>query len=115
MIRFQADADLRHSILLGTIRREPMIDFQGAAEAGILGLPDPRVLQLAASQGRVLVSHDARTMPHHFADWLQHSESPGVLIVPQFLSTAAAIEELVLIWSATEATDWINRICRLPL
>ena len=115
MIRFQADADLRFSIVLGVLRREPAIDFQSAIEAKIPSLPDPEVLRLASEQGRVLVSHDAKTMPLHFAEFIAHTASPGVLIVPQHLAIAEAIDELVLIWSATDVSDWTNRICRLPL
>ena len=51
----------------------------------------------------------------HFGDFIAREESPGVLIVPQHLPTAEAVEELLLIWSATEASEWTNRICRLPL
>ncbi|HWQ36719.1 MAG TPA: hypothetical protein VNQ79_28060 [Blastocatellia bacterium] len=39
-IRFQADADLNEDILTGTRRREPLIDFQTADEAGNRDLND---------------------------------------------------------------------------
>jgi len=29
--------------------------------------------------------------------------------------TPVVVEDLLLIWSATEAEEWINRICFLPL
>jgi hypothetical protein len=73
------------------------------------------VLAIAAGEGRILVTHDYRTMPRHFADFIVTRESPGVLVVPQHLSVADAAEYLLLIWNATEAEEWINRICLLPL
>lgn len=115
MIRFQADADLNFTIVAGVLRREPALDFQDAHDGGIVGLADPEVLEVAAEQNRILVSHDVRTMPSHFADFLLERDSPGVLLIPQHLPISTAIEELVLIWSATEPTDWANRLCRLPL
>ncbi len=62
-IRFQADADLKHAIVSGLLRREPMIDFQTATQAGLAGLNDLEVLRISAREGRVLVTHDNRTMP----------------------------------------------------
>lgn len=31
------------------------------------------------------------------------------------LAVAVAVEDLLLVWSATEAQEWINRISFLPL
>jgi len=114
-IRYQADADLNEIIVLAVVRREPAIDFQTAAATGLRHLKDPEVLALAAREGRVLVSHDHQTMPRHFGSFIAANTSPGVLLVPQHLPIAAAVEELLLIWSAAEAEEFINRICFLPL
>ncbi|MBI3801070.1 MAG: DUF5615 family PIN-like protein [Deltaproteobacteria bacterium] len=114
-IRFQADADLNLIILLATIRREPRIDFLTAEAAGLTGLKDPEVLTIAAREGRVLVSHDQKTMPRHFAEFIAHTPSPGLLIVSQHLPVATAIADLLLIWFTTEAEEWINQIRFLPL
>ncbi len=114
-IRFQADADLNQLILLATVRREPAIDFQTAVAVGLMQLRDREVLAIAARERRVLVTHDQKTMPRHFADFITTETSTGLLVIPQHLSVAAAAEDLRLIWSATEADEWINRICFLPL
>ena len=96
-IRFQADADLRRSIVLGVRRREPVIDFRDAHEAGLRGLTDEQVLELAARHNRVLVSHDQKTMPQHFARFVASSTSPGLLIIPQRMPIGLAIEGILLI------------------
>ena len=114
-VRFQADADLNQIILLATIRREPAIDFQTAMTGGLPGIADPKVLARAAKDGRVLVTHDRKTMPRHFAEFIAHETSPGLLVIPQSLSVAAVVEDLILIWAATEAEEWVNRISILPL
>ena len=69
-IRFQADADLNQIVVKATLRLEPSIDFQTAQAAGLIGLRDPDVLRLAAEQGRILVSHDRKTMPTHFGQFI---------------------------------------------
>lgn len=101
--------------MLATLRREPSIDFLTADAADLSGLKDPEVLAVAARGGRVLVSHDQKTMPRHFADFIAHTPSPGLLLIPQHLPIAAVVEDLLLIWFASEAEEWVNRIRYLPL
>ncbi|MDZ4879014.1 MAG: hypothetical protein CLLPBCKN_008452 [Chroococcidiopsis cubana SAG 39.79] len=115
MIRYQADADLNQAIVTGVLRREPTIDFQTAFAAGLEGVKDPEVLAMAAQQQRILVSHDRRTMPLEFAQFMTGNQSSGVIIVSRKLPIEVAIEELLLIWAASSAAEWINRIAKLPL
>lgn len=114
-VRFQADADLNQTIVLATVRREPGIDFQSAVQADLKDLKDLEVLALAANAGRLLVTHDIKTMPGHFAEFIQTATSPGVLLVPQHLPVAAVVEEIILLWSVTDPEEWVNRIARIPL
>jgi hypothetical protein len=111
--RFQADADFNQRILLGLRRREPAVDFQDARTGGILDLLDSAVLLKSAALDRILVSHDRRTMPAHFARFLRGRSSPGLIIVPQDLDMA--IDDLLLIWAATEAKEWRGKVGYLPL
>ena len=91
------------------------MDFLLANDANPEAVPDPEVLRIASEQGRVLVSHDFKTMPRHFGNFLQMSgSSPGVFLVKQESPIGPVIEELVLIWSATDAEEWMNRILRIP-
>ena len=69
-IRFQADADFNQIIVKATLRLEPGIDFQTAHAANLAGMDDPDVLKLAAAEGRLLVSHDHKTMPTHFGQFI---------------------------------------------
>ncbi len=113
-IRFQADADLNQIIVKATIRREPTLDFQTAQAGNLPGLEDKEVLAIAAKEGRLLVTHDRKTLPHHFAEFITSETSPGVLIVPQKLPVAYVVAELILVWAASEAEEWVNRIHSLP-
>jgi hypothetical protein len=116
MVRFLADASLNHAIVTGCIRREPAIDFISAHAAKLEALNDVDVLALAAEQGRILVAHDFRTMPRHFAEFLATGvTSPGVFLVKQHTPLASVIEDLVLIWVASTPEDWKNRIVVIPL
>lgn len=114
-IKFQADADLNQIIVKATLRLEPAIDFQTAQMAELDGLGDPDVLKLAATQGRVLVTHDRRTMPKHFAQFVLSEDCPGILVVSQRFPASLVAEELLLIWSASEPEEWLNHLRSLPL
>jgi Domain of unknown function (DUF5615) len=114
-LRYQADADLNQAIVTGTLRKEPRIDFQTAFEADLEGVKDPEVLAIAAAQRRILVSHDRRTMPAEFAEFMTHQPSAGVIIVSRRLPIDVVIEELLMIWAASIAEEWIDRIAKLPL
>jgi len=114
-VRFQADADLNHIIVCATLRREPTIDFQTARAAKLSVLKDAAVLAFVAKEKRLLVTLDRKTIPHHFAEFITSQTSPGVLIVPQNLPVAHVVEDLILIWMATEAEERTNRIHSVSL
>jgi hypothetical protein len=71
MLRFLADANLDEGIVSGCRRREPTMDFMSAKDAKLEGVSGPDVLRIAAERGRILVSHDFKTMPHHFGHLLE--------------------------------------------
>jgi predicted nuclease of predicted toxin-antitoxin system len=114
-VKFQADADLDGRILRGLRRAAPEIDIRPAVDAGLPGLKDPEVLQIAADAERILVSQDRRTMPAHFARFSTGDQSPGVILLREATPISTAIEELVLIWSASEAKEWKGRLVWIPL
>ena len=75
----------------------------------------PRCLESPANEGRILVSHDLRTMPGHFGEFIAGTASPGLILIPQKLKSAVAIEQLLMIGLASEAEEWVNQVCFLPL
>ena len=114
-IRFQADADLNQIIVSAVVRRVPAIDFKTATAAALAGVDDPDVIARAARDDRVLVTHDQTTMPRHFGEFALKRRSPGLIVVPQYLSVSEAAEDLILIWTATAPEEWTNRIVFLPI
>lgn len=114
-IRFLADADLDYTIVQGVRRREPSIDFKSANDAGLEGLPDDKVLEIAGREGRVLVSHDKRTMPVHFAARVRLGlRSPGVLLAVPRATVGEVVESLLIIWASSREGEWVDQIHYLP-
>lgn len=113
-LRFQADNDLDQRIVTATKRLDSAIDFQTAPALGLHNVGDLDVLVLAAREGRVLVSHDRRTLPGHFRAFIASHESPGLIIVSRRLPIGRAAELLHLLWAASDASEYTNIIYSLP-
>ncbi|WP_121971398.1 DUF5615 family PIN-like protein [Leptolyngbya sp. BC1307] len=113
-VRFQADADLRQSIVVGMTSKQPDLDFRSANEAGLEGMKDPEVLAIAAHDNRVLVTHDRKTMPTEFGQFITTQTSAGVFVISQRLPIGAAIDALILIWEASTSEEWIDQIMTFP-
>jgi hypothetical protein len=114
-VRFLADADLDQDIVAGILRREPDVDFQLPQGVIADGMKDPEVLAIATSLGRILVTHDVRTMPRHFGEFINGSDCPGLILIPRSMPIGQAIEEILLIWHVSQAEEWTNLFRRLPL
>ena len=84
--------------------------------AGLRGTKDPTLLELAAEQDRILISHDRNTMTRRFYDRLPAGRSwPGLFIVPEHPGTVGeVIESLLLVWSASQAEEWRDQVVYLP-
>jgi hypothetical protein len=54
-------------------------------------------------------------MPKYFGRFIETQDSAGVLIISQNCETSVAIEELVLIWEASEPEEYLNLIRQIPL
>ena len=50
-----------------------------------------------------------------FARYTAAAPSPGVVLLREAIPIATAIEELILIWTASDAEEWIGRLVWIPL
>jgi hypothetical protein len=57
-LQFLADEDLDNDIVRDMLRRLPYLAIVRGQDVGLSGAPDPRVLEWAAQEGRVLLTHD---------------------------------------------------------
>ena len=110
-IRYQADNDLDQRIIDAVMRLAPESDFQTAPAAGFhTGTADPAVLRKAAEENRILVSHDLKTMPQHFREFIQQHTSPGVIIIRQEVAIRDAALWLQVFQEVGKPEDFINTI-----
>lgn len=114
--RFLADHDLRDSIVDGVLRRLPEAEFVRARDVGLAASPDPVVLEFAAANGYIVVSHDVNTMIGAARARVSAAHPmSGLLIVKQTDPVGPVIEDLVLIWESSDADEWFGQVVYLPL
>ena len=113
-VRYLADEDLHAGIIDGLRSREPAIDIVDAKTAGLRGKKNPALLELAAQQGRILITHDRNTMTAFFKERAASGASnPCIFVVPQ-TGRIGEIEALVLVWTASTVEEWQQQIVYLP-
>jgi hypothetical protein len=115
-VRFLADEDIDAAIIQGLRSREPAIDLIDVKTAGLRGTKDPALLELAAEERRIIISHDRETMTRYFYESLDSGKpTAGLFVVPQQPSAIGEIiESLLLVWTASQAQEWRNKIVYLP-
>ena len=114
--RFLADNDLNDAIVLAVLRREPAAEFARLRDLGMATWSDREVLNFAARERWIVVSHDVNTMREAAATRLVTGlPMSGLLLVHQRTPVSAIIESLLLIWAASEAEEWAGQIEFLPL
>lgn len=116
MIRFAADENLDNDIIRGVVRRNPEVDILRLQDAGLRGADDPAVLEWAAAQRRVLLTHDVATMTRFAYERVAAGrQMPGLFEIGTDLPLARAIEDVLLIAECTVDGEWEGQIRYLPL
>jgi hypothetical protein len=115
-LRFLVDEDFDNGILRGVIRKMPELDIVRVQDVGLSGAKDPEVLEWAAQNGRVLLTHDVSTMTAYASARVSGAlPMPGVFAVSQSLPIGKAIEEILLLAECSLQGEWEGQIRYLPL
>ncbi|MGH9897601.1 MAG: DUF5615 family PIN-like protein [Pyrinomonadaceae bacterium] len=116
MLRFLSDEDFNNRIVRGLLRRLPTLDLVRVQDVGLITCPDPEVLEWAASEGRIILTHDVSTMSEQAYNRV-NADLPmsGVVEISQDLPVAEAIEELILFAECSLENEWEGQVKFLPL
>jgi len=116
VLRLAADENFNNNIVRGILRRRRDADLVRVQDVGLSGADDPTVLEWAAEQGRVVVSHDVSTLRKHAYQRVAAGlRMPGVFEVPNTLSIGRAIDDLLLIIECSLEGEWEGQVRYLPL
>lgn len=116
MLRLAADENFNSDIVRGLVRRKPDVDIVRVQDVGLSGANDPTILEWAAREGRVVVTHDVSTMSKHAYERVATAQRmAGVFEVSTSLAVGDAIEDLLLIVECSLEGEWEGQVRYLPL
>ena len=116
MLRLAADENLNGDIVRGLLRRNSKLDIVRVQDVGLSGADDPSVLQWAADQGRVVVTHDISTLAKHAFDRIAAGQPmPGVFEATSVAPVGQAIDDLILLAECSFDGEWEGQVRFLPL
>ena len=110
-VRFLADQDFDERILNGVIGRDVAVSVTRLREVGLSRADDDRVLEYAAEQGQVVLSHDENTMTAAaYTRTRRRLAMRGLLIARQQKPMRDVIDSILLVAHASEAEEWVDRV-----
>ncbi len=116
MLRFAVDENFNNDILRGLLRRKPELDIVRVQDVSLSGAGDSTVLEWAARDGRVLLTHDVTTITRYAYERIQAGQTmPGVFEVSRAVPIGRAIEDILLLAEYSLDDEWENQIRYLPL
>jgi hypothetical protein len=116
MARFLADENFNNQIVRGVLRQKTDVDIVRVQDVDLSGADDPTVLEWAAQEGRIVLTHDVATMTTFAYQRIQAGLSmPGLLEVNRRVPIGLAIEEIILIAECSLEGEWEGQVRFLPL
>ncbi len=116
MMRFAADENFDGRIFNGLLARLPELDIVRIQDTEMYQAPDDRLLAWLADTGRILITHDVRTMPRFVYERVHAGKPvPGVIEVQKDTLIGAAIEDLEIMIGACTPEDFDNQVKYIPI
>ena len=115
MLRLATDENFDNRILRGLLLRLPDLDLTRIQDAGLAGKDDPAVLEWAASEGRILLTHDVATVTNFAYQRVEQGLSmPGVVEVRLTAAIGVVIDDLELLIETSEEHEWDGQVLYVP-
>jgi hypothetical protein len=115
MLRFLADENFDGRIIAGLLRRRPTLDLVRVQDVGLSGRDDPSILVWAATEERLLLTHDPKTVPGFAVRRVTNGQRmPGVVIVAARGSLPNVIDALLLLAGASLPGEWEGQDLTVP-
>ena len=116
MPRFIADENFEFPVLEQLRLRNPEWDILSAQDAGLRSMPDAAVLERAARDRRILLTHDVRTMVPAAYERMEASvPMPGLIYVPARADPGRAVTGIEEAVRHTHDEEWEGKVVYLPL
>lgn len=115
-MKLLADENFHRAIVRGLLRHIPHLDLVRVQDVGLRGTDDPTVLAWAATEGRLILTHDAETLiADAYARVRAGLPMPGVIEVSQTAPIGVVIEDLILLIQGSLPHEWEHQVLYVPL
>ena len=115
-MRFAADENFDGRILNGLRVRLPDLDIVRIQDTEMYKSSDDDLLVWLANHGRILLTHDVRTMPRFVYARVRAGESvPGLIEVHKNTPIGVAIDDLEVAIGAGTPKDFENQVKYIPI
>lgn len=116
MIRLLADENFDNRVLRALRRENADVDSVRVQDTEMVQVDDPRVLEWAAREGRILLTHDVRTVPRYAYERVRDNQPmPGVIAVHRSAPIGIVIEDLLIALGASEAAEFEGQVVYIPI
>jgi len=116
MLKLLIDENLDQRILRGVQLHFPDLVYVVVQETGLARAPDARLLEWAAQNKHVLVTHDRGTMLMAARQRMHLQQMiAGLVIVKKELPLSKAIEDLMLLLECSTERDIENQVVLIPI
>ncbi len=116
MLSLLSDENFDGDIVRGLMLRNPNLDLLRVQDVGLREVDDPAILAWAATNGRILLTHDRATMPDFAYNRLvRGAPMAGMFVINDRMPIRQAIDELLLLVDCSEQSEWKGVVLYLPL
>ncbi len=116
MLRLAADENFNNNIIRGLLRRQPDLDIVRIQDIGLSGADDPTVLEWAAQEGRVLLTHDVSTITKYAYERVRAGQPmSGVFEVSRSIPISRILDDILLLAEYSLDGEWESQVRYLPL
>ena len=115
-MKFLTDENFNGTVYKALLGRLPLETILRVQDVGLRGADDPDVLEWAAINGRIVLTHDVKTFKSFAYDRVIAGRlMPGVFAVSQSVSLRRIVEEITVIHACGVASEWENKVVHIPL
>lgn len=116
MLKLAADENFNNNIIRGLLRKKPGLDIVRIQDVGLSGADDPTILDWAAKEDRILLTHDVATITRYAYDRVKEGlPMPGVFEVGPYDPVGRIIEDILILVELSFDSEWEGIIGYLPL
>ena len=115
MLKLLVDENFDNTVVRGIFRRNSEIDIVRVQDVGLSGKDDPTILEWAAQEQRILLTHDVSTITRYAYDRVKQGQTmPGVIEVSPDAAVGRVIEDILVLVECSQDGELEGQVQYLP-